>query len=338
MKAKPTGVELGRGTFGKVIELTSVGKIVAGKMFKTSSYIQPQRLFNKLQDEVIFMSQVHHPNIVQFKGVCFLENKMIPVLLMERLMHSLHAYLLDPANLNTILPRKLHILHDTASGLAYLHSRTPAIIHRDLTGKNILLDSQLNAKIADFGNARMMDLDPEATPEIFTSLPGTREYMPPEAEGDSVKYDSSLDVFSFGQLSLFTIIQSPIRSLLPSTYTDTEGSLHARSEVKRRKWYLDMAEELLGKEHSLVVLVKQCLQNHPAQRPRSAELETRLQNILDTLGWTNGRPLSIFLPPSFSFYLTLSFLTSFTFAPEITPCSVHLRSYYVLTQHVYIFS
>ena len=327
MKAKPTGVKLGSGTFGTVIELTSAGKTVAGKVFKTSSYEQLQSLISKLHGEVIFMSQVHHPNVVQFKGVCFLGKKVMPVLLMEQLICSLHTYLLNPANLKTMLLRKLYILHDTASGLAYLHRHTPAIIHRDLTGNNVLLDSQLNAKIADFGNARIMDLDPEASPEYFTSLPGTREFMPPEAEGGSVKYDSSLDVFSFGQLSLFTIIQSPMRSLLPSTYTDTEGLLHARSEVKRREQYLDMAEELLGKDHSLVVLVKQCLHNYPAQRPRTADLGTRLQEILDTLGWTNGRPLSFSLPRSLptSFspslppsHLLLHILT------EITHCSVQL--------------
>ena len=212
----------------------------------------------------------------------------MPVLLMERLMSSLHAYLLDPIRSNLALDRKVSILHDVASGLVYLHSRIPVIIiHRDLTAKNVLLDSALRAKIADFGNARIMDLDPEATPETFTALPGTREYMPPEAEDGSTKYDPSLDVFSFGHLSLFTIIQSPVHRLRPSTYTDDEGLLHARSEVKRREQYLDKAEQLLGEEHSLVVLVKQCLHNYPARRPQTAELVTRLQDTPGTLDGTS---------------------------------------------------
>ena len=229
------------------------------------------------------MTQIHHPNVVNCKGVCLLENQTIPVLLMERLMCSLHAYILDPTHSNISLVVKLSILHDVASGLDYLHSHKPAIIHRDLTGKNVLLNSELTAQIADFGNARIMDLDPEATPETFTSLPGTLEYMPPEAQGGSASYDPSLDVFSFGHLSLFTVIQTSVYPLLPSTYTDTEGSLHARAEVKRREQYLDKAEQFLGWSHSLLLLVKDCLHNRQAVRPRATELKSRLQDILGTL-------------------------------------------------------
>ena len=281
---------MGSGTYGTVIELKSAGEIVAGKVFKTSSTVD-HRVVSKLREELDLMTHIHHPNIVQCKGVCFLKNQTMPVLLMERLMKNLHAYLLDPIRSNVAYERKVSILHDVASGLVYLHSRIPAIIHRDLTASNVLLDSELTAKIADFGNARIIDLDPEATPETFTTLPGTREYMPPEAEGGSTKYDSSLDVFSFGHLSLFTIIQSPVYPLLPSTYTDAEG-LHARSEVKRREQYLEKAEQIFGEEHSLVALVKQCLHNYPAQRPQTAELVTRLQDTPNTLEGPDGMPHS----------------------------------------------
>ena len=288
-KATPTGVVLGSGTYGSVIELTSAGETVAGKVFRMSSTVRLQAIANRVCGELIMMTQLHHPNIVQCKGVSLLVDQPLPVLLMEQLMSSLHAYLLHPDNSNLPVERK--ILQDTASGLDYLHSHTPAIIHRDLTAKNVLLDSELRAKIADFGNSRIMDLDPNSSPETLTSLPGTLEYMPPEAQGGRVTYDPSLDVFSFGHLSLFTITQTPVRPLLPHTYPDSSGKLLGRSEVKRRVQFVEAAEQLLSENQSLVALIKQCLHNNPAQRPRTGELVTRLQVMMTPGEW---------IPPSLS--------------------------------------
>ena len=332
MKAKPTGIDLGSGTYGRVIELSSASEIVAGKVFKSSSNIYQQTLTNKLFGELSLLTQVHHPNIVQCKGVCFLDNETMPVLLMERMMSSLHSYLLEPTNLNITLERKLSILCDVASGLLYLHSHKPAIIHRDLTANNILLDSEQRAKISDFGNARLMDLDPEATPGIFTSLPGTPDYMPPEAQDDSAKCGPSLDVFSFGHLSLFTIIQSLVHPLLPSTYIDA-GEVCGRSEVKRRKQYLDKAGHHLKGNPSVVVLIKQCLHNDSAQRPPTAELERRLQDILSTFRRREGylstsfSPLTL-LPPSFppSLFSLLSGTIINTFVPFLVSMKILSQS------------
>ena len=191
-KARPTGTVLGSGTYGSVIELTSAREIVAGEVFKISSTTRLQALANRVCGELIMMTQLHHLNVVQCKGVSLLT----PACASDGTAEEQSPYLLDTHNSNLPLERKISILHDIASGLAYLHSHTPAIIHRDLTATNVLLDSELTAKRADFGNSRIMDLDPEASPETFTSRPGTLEYMPPEAQGGSTKYDPSLDVFS----------------------------------------------------------------------------------------------------------------------------------------------
>ena len=280
--AKQTGKVLGSGTYGSVIELTSAGETLAGKIFRVLNATQVQGKVNEVCGEVIMMLQLHHPNIVQCKGVSLLIGQPLPVILMEKLMTSLHAYLLHQDNSNLPLKRKVFILLDTASGLEYLHSRTPAIIHRDLTAKNVLLDSELRAKITDFGNSRIMDLDPESISESLTALPGTQEYMPPEALGSNVSYDPSLDVFSFGHLSLFTITQTPITPLLPPNYIDTHtNKLNARFEVERRQKFMRSAELLLSKDHSLVSVIKNCLHNNPAVRPCTADLVTVLDTIVN---------------------------------------------------------
>ena len=278
-KARPTGVELGSGAYGSVVEMVSAGETVAGKVFRISSTEPLQVLPIKLCGELNLMAQLHHPHIVRCKGVSFLPDQRLPVLLMERLMSSLHAYLLDPGRCSLPVERKVSILFGVARGLSFLHSQTPAIIHRDLTAKNVLLDSELTAKIADFGNARIMDLNPEASPESFTSVPGTLEYMPPEAQGGGSKYDTSLDVFSFGHLSLFTITEAPVWPLLPATYTDHRGKLRAHSEVKRREQFVEKADQLLSENRPLAVLIKQCLHNNQAQRPHTEQLLERLQEM-----------------------------------------------------------
>ena len=277
INARPTGVELGSGTYGSVIELIHCGEKVAGKKFKISSPDRVRAMTEKLCGEMILMMQVHHKNVVQSKGVCFLTGHPMPVLLMERMMCSLHAYVLAPANSLLNISSKFTFLKDIASGLAYLHSHKPVVIHRDLTARNVLLDSTLNAKICDFGNSRVMDLDPDTSPETFTSVPGTLDYMPPEAFGGHTQYDPSLDVFSFGHLALFTLTQSTI-TVLPSTYNDG-NKLHARSEVRRRSESLAIVENMLGIEHKMLHMMKLCLHNRPAQRPDAADLVKTIQTI-----------------------------------------------------------
>ena len=242
---------------------------MAGRVFKVKT--SPQQAV--ASEVLIPMLQLSHSNIVQCKGVALLPDQSpLPVLLMERLKTTLHAYLLDPVNSNIPVERKLSFLLDTARGLDYLHSHTPPIIHRDLTAKNVLLDSQLRAKIADFGNSRIMDLDPNATPGTMTSLPGTLDYMPPEAMGGGVTYDPSLDVFSFGHLALFTLIQTPVKPLLSYSYTDSTGNITTRSEVERRGQFIEKAEQLLSESNPLINLIKQCLHNNPAVRPQARVL------------------------------------------------------------------
>ena len=99
------------------------------------------------------------------------------------------------------------MLEDVSRGLLYLHKHTPQIIHRDLTAKNVLLTSSLVAKITDFGNARIVNLQPGQLARTLSRLPGTLAYMPPEAVSVNAHYGLSLDIFSFGYLALFTLNQ-----------------------------------------------------------------------------------------------------------------------------------
>ena len=89
---------------------------------------------SRFKDECRILSQVHHPNIVQFLGVFFQQGDHIPIIVMEFLPLNLDQCL-EKHN----LPNEIQysILHDVALGLHYLHSQQSPIVHRDLSSNNV---------------------------------------------------------------------------------------------------------------------------------------------------------------------------------------------------------
>ena len=206
----PTSRQLGGGSYGVVEELEMDGLVCAGKKLY-DALINPgnlgaQSMVDKYYRECSLLSELRHPHVVQFLGICFLPDSQLPVMVMERLQGSLDELLESTPDIS--LPTKLSVLKDVAQGLVYLHNHSPAIIHRDLTARNVLLNSATTAKIADLGNSRMVDILPGQLAQTMTQgIPGTLVYMPPEVSDEDHKYGPSLDMFSFGHLSLFTAIQ-----------------------------------------------------------------------------------------------------------------------------------
>ena len=284
----PTGRKLGEGSYGCVEEMEVNGLVCAGKrMYET--LIDPgnegaDRMIQKYYDECRLLSDLRHPNIVQFLGICFLEAQPgsplnLPVLVMERLQESLDDLLENTPDIP--LAKKCFILQDVARGLLYLHSRSPAIIHRDLTARNVLINSGMVAKIGDMGNSRIVDIQPGQLARTMTGgVPGTMVYMPPEAFEDPPKYGPMLDMFSFGHLTLFTAIQVFPGNLLPTVFQDpATGRLTPRDEVERRSRYMETLRGKFGGSHELVQLITQCLEFSPARRPSASEALQRLQHI-----------------------------------------------------------
>ena len=214
---------------------------------------------------------------------------------MERLLTSLHD-LLDPETDDAQPPPaeptplsffklglKCSVLHNVASGLAYLHGRTPPIIHRDLSAKNVLLTSHLVGKLADLGVARIVPHMRVAA--TMTKAPGASVYMPPEAIAPSAsnaeksKYDASIDVFSLGVVTIFTVGETFPCDPLAATYIDEDsGLLIARTELQRRSEYirnvntqLRACGQLRG-DHPLIRLIQQCLNNSARKRPDISEV------------------------------------------------------------------
>ena len=265
-KVYPTKNHLGYGTYGEVLEVEYKGKKYAAKKYR---HAEQTKLFRAFGREHEILAAIRHPNIVPYFGICQLDGDGSSVIVMEKLEMNLATYLENHDNLNMPLVRKFQVLSHISQGLHHLHCQRPAIIHRDLTATNVLLDSRGVAKIGDFGNSRMVDLT--ATPEIMTSNPGTLDYMPPEALECGV-YNQKLDVFSFGHLAIYTIIQHRPHPLLRPTYKKY-GKLIPRTEVERRQEYIDeVATRLENKRHPFLPVLVRCLQDEPDHRPSGPDI------------------------------------------------------------------
>ena len=262
-----TGRRLGTGAYGEVVELLVDDTILcAGKQLH-DALIDPLNIgaeasIARFSSECSLLSQIDHTNIVQFMGVCFLDTSIHPLLVMERLDTSLDNILERRPGIP--LPLILSVFFDILKGLVHLHEFTPPIVHRDLTARNVLIRSPtMQAKIADLGNA--MVVDPSKL-QMLSKTPGTALYMPPEALQDMPRYDTQLDVFSFGHLALYALVEE-FPTVLPSTYNDpVTRDLRARTEVERREKYIAKLHERVPEEHTVTKMTIRCLHNLPEER------------------------------------------------------------------------
>ena len=273
-----TGKSLGFGTYGSVEVVIYRGKECAAKSFRTDfSPEQKPYIVKNFTTELQILSRIRHVNIVRYIGANFKKDCELPLLIMEKLKTDLHKYLEKKKQPGLSLHRKFSILYDTVNGLHFLHTRKPAVIHRDLTAKNVLLDASLTAKIADFGNSRIVDLD-VATRESMTCNVGTIAYSAPEVADKD--YGPPIDVFSFGHLSLFTVNQIEPRKILKAVERLRDGNIHGRTEVERRAEYFEMLHQHLQQDHQIIRMIKKCLDIEPSQRPTTLEIVTILKDEL----------------------------------------------------------
>ena len=296
-----TGRRLGAGSYGSVEEVAIPGALCAAKkiheVFLDRSQIPEddiQKASRQFVTECRLMSTMRHPHIVQFLGVCFLDGSRLPALVMERLLTSLHD-LLEPEGApqretKPYFPLRLKcsILYNVACGLAFLHGLNPPVIHRDLSARNVLVNSAMVAKIADLGMARIL---PGLRVTTMTKAPGAGIYMPPEAleaksedEENSSRYYVTVDIFSLGVVAIFTVSQTFPCNLLAPTYTNTSRLLVARTELERRETYMRKVSSQLPENHPLIEMIEQCLKNSPVDRPSIQQVVQLLDQARAEIG------------------------------------------------------
>uniref|UniRef100_J3MIE0 non-specific serine/threonine protein kinase n=1 Tax=Oryza brachyantha TaxID=4533 RepID=J3MIE0_ORYBR len=145
--------------------------------------------------EVVSMGRLRHRNIVQLLGYCRRKGELI--LVYDYMPNgSLDKYLHCNSNRPSLdWNQRFRIIKGVASGLLYLHGEwEQVVIHRDIKASNVLLDEEMNARLGDFGLARLYD---HGTDMQTTHLVGTIGYLAPELVNTG-KASPSTDVFSFG--------------------------------------------------------------------------------------------------------------------------------------------
>uniref|UniRef100_A0A7N2MRM2 Cysteine-rich receptor-like protein kinase 29 n=2 Tax=Quercus lobata TaxID=97700 RepID=A0A7N2MRM2_QUELO len=189
--------KLGQGGFGAVYKgKLSNGQIIAVKRLSRDSGQGEQEFKN----EILLVANLQHRNLVRLLGFCLERTERL--LIYEFVPNkSLDRFIFDPIkSVYLNWEKRYKIIEGIARGLLYLHEDSRLrIIHRDLKTNNILLDSNMNPKIADFGLAKLFALD--QSEDNTNRIVGTFGYMAPEYAMHG-QFSVKSDIFSFGVLVL----------------------------------------------------------------------------------------------------------------------------------------
>lgn len=186
--------KLGNGACGSVYaaSLEDGRRVAVKRLHHFNTQIGYQQTVNELS----VLSTVKHRNLVRLLGCCM--ESADPLLVFEYVSNGTLAEHLQRERGEALdWFTRLTIAAETADALAYLHTRDPPILHRDVKSRNILLDHDFNTKVADFGLSRM-GLSPTADSSHISTIPqGTPGYLDPDYHQNFHLSDKS-DVYSFG--------------------------------------------------------------------------------------------------------------------------------------------
>ncbi|XP_065906346.1 serine/threonine-protein kinase DDB_G0283821-like isoform X3 [Dysidea avara] len=245
-----TKIEIGHGTFAKVFEARYFGSVCAAKNLRSNVSLKlgikpvtKNNYLNKCRE----WANLRHPKIVQFIGYYNSPASTVPsVLLMEKMHMNLTTLLHDHSKLPAAT--KLSILLDVAQGVKYLHClKKFPIVHGNLTSDNILLNTQLQAKISDVGISHFFRT-------VMSSMTDLTVFSPPEYSLPPNSLETSVDIFSYGTV----IVHIDTRSL-------PEPLPVQQPHTTRKVMYQPCIDKMTL---NLKPLVTSCLNRTPRNRPK----------------------------------------------------------------------
>ncbi|XP_042973807.1 MDIS1-interacting receptor like kinase 2-like isoform X2 [Carya illinoinensis] len=267
---------IGKGGFGSVYRAAlSTGQIVAVKRLNMSDSSDiPAASRQTFENEIRMLTEVRHRNIIKLYGFCSIRG----------CMYLVYEYV-ERGSLGNVLygvegkveldwVTRVKIVRGVAHAVSYLHHDcSPPIVHRDITVNNILLESEFEPRLSDFGIARL--LNPDTT--NWTTIAGSYGYMAPEL-ALSMRVTDKCDVYSFGVVALEVMMGRHPRELLASLSSSQPVSDSTEFLLK------DVLDQGLptptGKIAEAVVFVVTrallCVRDNPDSRPSMRFVEQEL--------------------------------------------------------------
>ncbi|CAL4989421.1 unnamed protein product [Urochloa decumbens] len=285
--------KLGQGAYGTVYRgVHKNGEEIAVKMLRDKD---PGLDDARFEDEFHKLRILSHPNIVQLIGYCYethreyIEHEGVPVLA-EKIYRALCFEYLHKGSLQNHLSDECHgidwhtrynIIKGTCEGLKYLHMglKNP-IYHLDLKPGNILLDSNMVPKIADFGLSRILEKT-----RSTDGVHGTLGYMPPEYVGNNIR-STKFDIFSLGVVIL-EIIAGPtartrIGDMPPQEFT---CQLQVNWKIRLQKaWSGSSLEAYCQQVNACIDIAMKCMESDKDKRPHIANVVHQLKEIENEIG------------------------------------------------------
>ncbi|KAL0419660.1 UNVERIFIED_CONTAM: putative serine/threonine-protein kinase PBL26 [Sesamum radiatum] len=290
---------LGEGGFGRVYRgrLERMDQMVAVKQLDRNG-LQGNREFLV---EVLMLSLLHHPNLVNLIGYCADgEQRLLVYEYMP--LGSLEDHLLDIPLGQTPLAWSIRMkiaLH-AAKGLEYLHDKaSPPVIYRDLKSSNILLDRDFSAKLSDFGLAKLGPVGDKS--HVSTRVMGTYGYCAPEYQRTGQLTVKS-DVYSFGVVLLELITG---QRAIDTRRRPEQQNLVTWAEpiFKDTHRFSELADPLLRGDfpkksfNQAIAVAAMCIQEDASSRPFISDVVTALSCLPMQPDTGYMPPISIPSPP-----------------------------------------
>ncbi|XP_027166992.1 MDIS1-interacting receptor like kinase 2-like [Coffea eugenioides] len=250
---------IGKGSYGSVYRAQlSSGDVVAVKRLHNMPEMASHRNF---LNEIRALTEIKHRNIVKLFGFC--SNAQHSFLVCEYLERGSLAkiFSIEEEAKELDWRKRLKIIKGIAQALSYMHHDcSPAIVHRDISSNNILLDPEYESHISDFGTSKFLKNDSSN----WSSLAGTYGYVAPEY-AYTMKVTEKCDVYSFGVLTMEVMKGKHPGDLIAYLMSSSPEEIELKDLLDQRLLYPN--EEIENILASVLKLARACLHVDPQSRP-----------------------------------------------------------------------